>query len=108
MTSNNKTNPLQKQYQDFWNWFQEHQETFYHVIKTEENIDEDFFSVLSQKLDEIKEGFFYLSGMLDEDTVELVLTADGSLLNIVFVEELVETAPKLKGWKFTASLVLAS
>lgn len=102
MTSNTTTNPLQKQYQDFWNWFQEHQETFYHVIKTEQNIDEDFFSVLSQKLDEIKEGFFYLSGMLDEDTVELVLTADGSLLNIAFVEDLVETAPKLKGWKFTA------
>jgi predicted fused transcriptional regulator/phosphomethylpyrimidine kinase len=40
--------------------------------------------------------------MLDDDTAELVLTADGSLLNIAFVEDLVETAPNLKGWKFTA------
>jgi len=102
MALNSLTNPLQKQYQEFWNWFQKYQETFYQAVKTEQNIDEDFFSKLSPKLDAIKEGIFYLSGMLDEDTAELVLTADGSLLNIAFVEDLVETAPNLKDWKFTA------
>jgi hypothetical protein len=40
--------------------------------------------------------------MYDENTVELVLTADGNTKNIVFVEELVEQAPRIEGWKFTA------
>lgn len=34
--------------------------------------------------------------------VELVITADGTVKNIVFVEELVQAAPKIDGWKFTA------
>ncbi len=40
--------------------------------------------------------------MYNDNTVELVLTADGAVKNIVFVEELVNAAPKLEGWKFTA------
>jgi hypothetical protein len=39
--------------------------------------------------------------MYDDNTVELVLTADGNTKNIVFVEELVEAAPEILGWKFT-------
>jgi hypothetical protein len=45
---------------------------------------------------------FFLTGMYNDDTVELVLTADGAVKNIVFVEELVNSAPKIEGWKFTA------
>lgn len=40
--------------------------------------------------------------MYDDSTVELILTADGAIKNIVFVEELVEAAPKIPGWKFTS------
>jgi hypothetical protein len=40
--------------------------------------------------------------MFDENTVELILTADGDAKNIVFVEELVNMAPAIDGWKFTA------
>lgn len=40
--------------------------------------------------------------MFDDNTVELVLTADGNTKNIVFIEELVASAPKINGWKFTA------
>ncbi|MGZ5242567.1 MAG: DUF695 domain-containing protein, partial [Bacteroidia bacterium] len=40
--------------------------------------------------------------MLDENTAELVLTADGNTKNIVFVEDLVNSAPKIDRWKFTA------
>jgi hypothetical protein len=32
----------------------------------------------------------------------LIITADGDVKNIVFVEELVQAAPALEGWKFTA------
>jgi hypothetical protein len=40
--------------------------------------------------------------MFDDNTVELILTADGNTKNIVFVEDLVNAAPKIEGWKFTA------
>ena len=89
-------------YSDFWNWFKDNEKTFFNIVKNQKNIEEDFFDKLSPKLAELKDGYFYLTGMYDNNTAELVLTADGDTKNIVFVEELVENAPKINGWKFTA------
>lgn len=88
---------------DFWTWFLKHEKTFFKVIEKHDNIEKDFFDKISPKLNELKEGFFYLTGMLDDKTAELILTADGTIKNIVFVEELVASAPHISGWKFTAS-----
>ncbi|MFN4027897.1 MAG: DUF695 domain-containing protein [Flavobacterium sp.] len=89
-------------YKDFWNWFQANEKTFFNVVKSHKDIEKGFFDKLSPKLTELKDGYFYLTGMYDDNTVELVLTADGNTKNIVFIEELVEQAPKINGWKFTA------
>jgi hypothetical protein len=96
-----KDEPI-KSYADFWNWFQKNEMTFFNVVKNQKDIEKGFFDKLSPKLAELKEGYFFLAGMLDDNTAELVLTADGNIKNIVFVEELVEQAPEIKGWKFTA------
>lgn len=101
-------NPFSKQeskinsYEDFWNWFQENQQSFYQVVKSGKNPEKAFFTPLSQKLNELKEGIFYLSGMFDEQSAELIFTPDGNVKNIVFAEEIVQAAPELKNWKFTA------
>lgn len=87
---------------DFWNWFQKNEKAFYKVVKSRHNIEKGFFDKLSPKLSELKDGYFYLTGMYDDNTVELVLTADGTVKNIVFIEELVKAAPNINGWKFTA------
>jgi hypothetical protein len=55
---------------------------------------------LSHKLGELKDGFYYLTGMLDDYTGELILTAHGNIGNLVFVEELVGSAPEIHGCKF--------
>lgn len=89
-------------YSDFWAWFQTQEQLFFKVIKEQGNVEKHFFSQIALKLAQIKEGFFFLTGMVDENTVELVFTADGVLKNIVFVEELVAAAPPISGWKFTA------
>lgn len=89
-------------YGDFWDWFEKNAMTFHKVVKEEGNVEKDFFEKLSPKLDQLKDGFWYLTGMDDDNTVELVITADGNVKNIVFVEELVQAAPKIDGWKFTA------
>lgn len=89
-------------YDDFWNWFQKNEKNFFNVIKNNDDIEEKFLNKISPKLDELKDGFWILAGMYDENTAELVITADGYAKNIVFVEELIYKAPQLKGWKFTA------
>ena len=88
--------------QDFWNWFSANEQTFYNVVKTGKNIEADFFNKLSPKLEQLKDGFFFLSGMYDDNTAELIFTPDGVLRNIVFVEELIDAAPLIHNWKFTA------
>lgn len=87
---------------DFWKWFASRQKDFHQAVKERDNIERDFFNILSLKLNELKEGFFFLAGMPAESTAELILTAYGVPKNISFVEELVEQAPTIEGWKFTA------
>lgn len=89
-------------YQDFWNWFLTKENEFYQVVKDHIDIEKDFFNIISPKLHNINEGFSFLTGMCDDSTVELIITAEGEIKNIVFVEELIGAAPKLKNWKFTA------
>ena len=96
-----KDTPI-RSHEDFWNWFCKNEKQFYKVVKESGNLEKDFFDKLSPKLNELKDGFFYVTGMYDDSTAELVLTADGIVKNIVFVEELVKSAPDLDGWKFTA------
>lgn len=102
--SNEKINS----YDDFWKWFQKHEKEFFEIVKkyTEGDnpkvIEARFFDKLSEKLNELKDGFFFLVGMCDENTVELIITPDGNIRNIVFVEDLVNAAPLIDGWRFTA------
>jgi hypothetical protein len=89
-------------YDEFWNWFAKNEKQFFKTVKQGSNIEKDFFEKLSAKLNKLKDGFYYLAGMYDDNTVELVLSAEGIIKNIVFVEELVACAPSFEGWKFTA------
>ena len=96
-----KEQPI-RSYDDFWNWFAKNERSFHKAVKDHINIEKDFFDRLSPKLDELKEGFWFVAGMYDEKTAELVITAEGEIKNIVFVEELIAAAPQLDGCKFTA------
>jgi len=89
-------------YADFWNWFQMNQIHFHKVVRTGKNIEKNFFDKLEPKLAAIKDGIFYLTGMYDDTTAELIFTAEGVVENIVFIEELVTAAPQINGWRFTA------
>lgn len=96
-----KETPI-KSYQDFWKWFCDNERLFHSIIKKNDDVENKFISKLSPKLNELKEGFWYEVGMYDDDTAELVITADGVIKNIVFVEDLINSAPNVKGWRFTA------
>ena len=96
-----KDSPINS-YTDFWQWFQQHQQRFYQVVKEKSHINKEFFQKIAPKLNELQDGYWYQAGMHDVNTAELILTADGVIKNIVFVEELVAAAPKMNRWKFTA------
>ena len=55
---------------NFWNWFQIKSSYFHKIVKENKNVEANFFKKLSPKLNEVKEGYFFLTGMLDEDTAE--------------------------------------
>ena len=96
-----KEKPVQSN-EDFWKWFRKNEKKFHKVIKQKDKVEKDFLDQLLPKLNELKDGFFLLTGMYDDNTAELIITADGNVINFVFVEELVRSAPEIVGWKFTA------
>ncbi|WP_405291963.1 DUF695 domain-containing protein [Algibacter sp. Ld11] len=87
---------------DFWNWFVKNEKSFFKAIREQGDVNVLFFNDLSEKLERLKTGYWFLAGMFDTQTAELILTADGDLRNIAFVEDLVNDAPKIKGWRITA------
>ncbi|WP_276483459.1 DUF695 domain-containing protein [Paraflavitalea pollutisoli] len=89
-------------YDDFWKWFQSNAAAFHKVVKQRGDLEKEFFDKLGPKLNALKDGYWYLTGMYDDHCAELVLTADGALENIVFVEELVAAAPAIPHWRITA------
>ncbi|MGO4773572.1 DUF695 domain-containing protein [Flavobacterium sp. W22_SRS_FK3] len=89
-------------YSDFWNWFLKHEKEFFKIVEIGENIHQGFFDKLAPKLKEIHDGIYFLTGMFNDETAELILTPDGEIRNIYVIEELVNNAPKIKGWKFTS------
>jgi len=88
-------------YATFWDWFSQQARTFFQVVKEGTHI-QDFFDELSPALDAVKEGLYFQAGMADDQTAELVISAEGAIENLVFAEELIAAAPALAGWKFTA------
>ncbi len=87
---------------EFWNWFEQHESKFFKAIKVHNNIEAEFIDPVYNKLNQVKEGIFILAGMLNDHTAELIITAEGNLLNFPHIKKIVESAPKLQNWKFTA------
>lgn len=88
--------------QDFWYWFIDHADVFFKIIVSQEKISSDFIEVVSVQLNKLREGVFILTGMYDDETAELIITADGNVSNIPFIEELVDAAPSILNWRITS------
>jgi hypothetical protein len=88
--------------EEFWKWFAKHSDSFYKSLTNEKNISKNVVEKISKKIKEIRPNLFLLVGKAENNTAELVITPDGEIKNIVFIEELVNSAPEIKNWKFTA------
>ena len=89
-------------YTTFWQWFTANASKFFKVVQAGSRVDRDFLEPLASKLELVKKEYYYVTGMYDENTAELVFTAEGKIAQIVFVEALVAAAPCIENWKFTA------
>lgn len=89
-------------YKEFWDWFLTKEKTFFEVVKDREHIETQFFDIMAPELSKVNEGYYFLSGMSDDHTAELIITVEGDVKKIIFAEELVAAAPKMDHWKITA------
>jgi len=89
-------------YEDFWSWFEQNAEHLYAVVKSEKNIAHDFIAPVTVQLNLLRDGFFLLAGMYSDDIAEMIITADGDVRVIPFIEELVALAPEINNWRITA------
>ena len=89
-------------YNDFWAWFQKNERRFLKVLQERGDIDQKFLSPMFEKLGAYKDGFYGLVGLSNDNTADLIFSAEGNVSNFVFVEELVNSAPPINGWVFTA------
>ena len=89
-------------YADFWNWFKKQEKAFFKTVKEHDKVDEDFLRKLTPLLRQLSEDFYCVTGMVDDDTAELIISTDGIIKEFVFAEEFVAAAPEIKGWRFTA------
>ncbi len=83
---------------DFWNWFESNEVDF----PSTNEFDEVYGNELSSRLEVIRPGLVYEISIPNQGQKELVISADGISELIPFVEELVQSAPDLEGWKVTA------
>ena len=96
------TNNFADKHNTFWQLFIVQSDNFFSIIKSNEDVEEAFFEVLTDMLEKLYEGIFFLVGMESEDVAELIFTPIGSPKNVLLVEELVASAPKLTNWHFQA------
>lgn len=85
---------------EFWTWFQQNASRYYNL---EEHNPHELFSALAIKLCEIHPDLsFEFSSVLDNNTRELVITANGIHSAFPYVIKLVEAAPKMEDWEIVA------
>lgn len=91
-----------RSYAEFWDWFTAHESEFYELVHSGENIADDFILPVSQKLAQLRDGVFLLAGMTDDEKAELIFTPDGLIKNVFIIDDIIEAAPELEHWKFSA------
>lgn len=87
---------------DFWAWFVKNEKKFHAILSSKQNIEDGFLDPFHEQLLLLNTELFFLAGMYADDIAELIITADGSVRKIFFVEELIRLAPVLPNWKFTS------
>lgn len=87
---------------DFWQWFNLHEKAFFQSIKAHEIVADNVLTPISSQLSKLYEGIYLLTGMQNGETAEIILSPEGDVKLFAIVEQIIEEAPDVQGWTFTA------
>lgn len=91
---------MQHNTENFWNWFEQHQLSYFEL---NENEQEQLFDALSNKLRSLDDNLtFEFSGIKENGKREFVLSANGMRKSFPLVFQLHETAPAFPNWEIIA------
>lgn len=86
----------------FWEWFKENNKSYTFLNSVDEEVKEKLLNEFLEKLHKYCDNiYFEIGGYPDEDQ-ELIITAEGDKSYFDKVEHLIDKAPQIGGWKFTA------
>ena len=86
----------------FWQWFVENEYRFRELEKNDSEQALAFLDELIRHMKPFNPWLKALAGPYSGNRYELIITADGDVALFCKVEELIEKAPALNNWKFTA------
>ena len=89
-------------YEDFWKFFKAREKEFFNTVKNNDEVEKNFLDEISPAIKNINENFFFLTGMCEDETAELIITVDGNLKEIANAEDFIATAPTIENWRLTA------
>jgi hypothetical protein len=85
----------------FWDWFAKEAARLKATV-VQRTQSEQALNEIMEHLQAVNPGLYTLVGAGGDGDAELIISAEGRISQIVFVEEMVAQAPKVPGWKFTA------
>lgn len=88
--------------EQFWAWFKAHEVELRQAANSGSLVERKLVKPIAEKLHRVHPGVQFEVGAAKEGEAELILTAEGIVSIIDFVEAMVEAAPKLDHWKVTA------
>lgn len=86
----------------FWKWFEENEYSFRELEKNDSEQALSFLEELIQQMQPFNPWLKALAGPYNNEKFELIITADGDVALFCKVEELVQAAPEIEHWVFTA------
>ncbi len=89
-------------YKQFWDWFKSHSQEFYEVIKSGQNVEENFINLFAEELTKVDPHIFFLVGLEEDQKAELIFTPDGRVQHVLWAEKITDSAPEIPNWKFRA------
>ncbi len=95
-------NTIADEYSDFWDWFQSNESKYYKFDFGDLEKRDELFDQLSSQLLKIDENLTFEFGLLPDERMDFVISAGGIKSSFPSVIALVEKAPVLEKWKFTA------
>lgn len=88
-----------KRIEAFWDWFGDNHKRF---RKMDESNRDELLDEIMQELHVIDENLFFEVSLPQDGICDFVITAEGRRNLFALVDDVIDAAPPLKGWTFTA------